>query len=163
MAIISTVSNVSYSMWARVPQEAGTGLKAGEAFKLSEMPALKDVPSKAASLPMTRIWQDAVQFDSDLRARQLAEAQQAKTTEAQSQTATLAASGLAAPNTSGLYRLATLDGQRSNQTGQGGRSLLGVNRREPQPAAAGYSAQGKWAKPAASTQARLGVVFDVDA
>jgi hypothetical protein len=162
MSTVSTVSNATYSMWDRIPREDGLGPKASDAFKLTET-RVPQSTGEVVALPMARIFQGAVQFDQDLRERQLAEALKKKDdqqdlttapglTAAQTE-ASRAANPRAEASPSGLAPAA------NRRT----RFAQNSSRSEAQAPAWGYRAQGRWAKAVSSTSNRLGSVLDVTA
>jgi hypothetical protein len=150
-------------MWDRIPREGGNGLKLTDGFKLTARRVPEDA-SQAAALPMTHIWQGAVQFDQDLRQRQLEVAQNAKKKADEQSLATVTDLSTNEPQTGRAASAWWSGGAKkgiSTSTDRRVSFLLGSNHNQADASPTGYIAQGNRAKAVSSTPARLGTVVDV--
>ena len=169
----TSTSNSTYSMWSRVPREDGSGVNLSSAFKLTERRVPQDT-GQSATLPMSHIFQGAVQFDQDQRDRQLTAALNKKLNEQQTLLGTTNQGANAATLGSGVSKsaLALTDNTTTSLATTANRRTrftLGSNRAEAQTATASYSTQGyspyggSGAKATTSTSGRLGAVVDITA
>ena len=152
-------------MWTRIPREGGNGLKLSDGFKLTDKRVPQDT-GQTTTLPMTQIWQGAVQFDQDQRQRQLADAQTARKKADQQTLATATDWTTAETQTNKADSAWWATGTKNTMSTATDRRVsfsLGSSRSQAGTSPSGYIAQGNRAKAVSSTPARLGVVVDLTA
>ena len=174
MSTFAAIGNTDYSMWNRIPSEDGLTSRLNQGFKLSGQRVPKEV-AKAPALPMERIWQDAVEFDQNLREKLATEAANKKKTDEQAlatsvsllndrtQTNKTLTPGADKTQTNLPATLNSRQTQTysyySADSSNHGDAYTNAFSSTP----TGYSAQGKWAKPTFDTSAPLGMVVDLTA